>query len=106
MKAYSLERAPRRRRFAALGAIVLASALLGATGLVLVDPTRWRDEAANARAVLEQPHSTEQQRTAAVVVLSRVWRRDITALQREIAAQRPSSAHAQIAIDNFREVLR
>lgn len=82
--------------------LMCASMLLGATGVAVVNPKLWRDEAANARAVLLQPHSTEEQRASAVTVLLKVRRADEALLEVEAARPGPSAEHARNALRTLR----
>jgi len=86
--------------------LMCASMLLGATGVAVVNPSLWRDEAANARAVLAQPHSTEAQRKSAITTLLRNWRSDIELLQHEQGRDDSVRAHASNALQTLRETLR
>lgn len=85
--------------------VICASAFLGATSVAVVTPHLWRGEADNARAVLDQPMSTDEQRASALTVLLRTWRADIDRIERE-TRRAGASQHAANVRQTFRETLR
>lgn len=82
--------------------VICASAFLGATSVAVVTPHLWRGEADNARAVLDQPMSTDEQRASALTVLLRTWRADIDRIERE-TRRAGASQHARCYRKNRRK---
>lgn len=91
----------RQRRIAALGMIVFCAALAGWIGYAIVHPLRWQHELDNARAVLANPRSGEEQRRAAQLVLMRIMRLCAEDLDRESARSGIAGENADAYVEQL-----
>lgn len=106
MRAYSLESPPRRRRPIAVACLAVASALLGATSVAVVDIARWRDAGEVARAAASDPNNSVRNRLEAQVILRRDISQGITILRANSQIDNSVGQGARNALQMIEESLR